>query len=190
MAEYIFYKICCIDKNVDYTYIGSTKNFRRRKCHHKSDCSNESRKAYNITLYKTIRENGGWDNWTMSPIGKGIFEKKVDALIEEQKYITDNNTTLNDRKAFNTKEDNDDYHKQYNEMYYETHKAELIEKHKKYKDTHKEEIKEKDKKYYETHKEKINTKKKEKTTCECGGCYTYAYKAQHFKTKLHIAHFS
>jgi hypothetical protein len=162
MSEYIFYKISCIDKNIIYTYIGSTKNFRRRKCQHKSDCTNEASKKYNITIYKTIRENGGWENWTMSPIGKGIFENKFDALIEEQKYINDNNSTLNTNNARRTKEDNYNYHKQYNEI-------------------HKEQGKESNKKYRDTHKEKIN----EKTTCECGGCYTHKNKARHFMTKLH-----
>ncbi len=163
MTEYIFYKISCIDKNIIYTYIGSTQNFRRRKCQHKSDCTNEASKRYNYHLYQTIREYGSWDNWCMVPIGKGIFENKIDALIEEQKYINDNNTTLNTNKTRRTKEDIINYHKQYNEI-------------------NKELINEKQKKYSDAHKEKLS----EKTTCECGGCYTYQNKAQHFKTKLHI----
>jgi len=171
MTEYIFYKICCIDKNIDYTYIGSTKNLRVRKNAHKSSCTNEASKKYNRTLYKTIREYGGWENWTMSPIGKGIFENKIDALIEEQKIINDNNSTLNAIKAFNTKEEIVNNIKQYKKKYYESNKEELIER----------QIK-----YYETHKEEINTKKKEKTTCDCGGCYTYGHKARHFKSKIHI----
>ena len=181
MTEYIFYKISCIDKNVDYTYIGSTQNFRRRKWEHKSVCTNEANKRYNITLYKTIRENGNWENWTMSPIGKGMFENKVDALIEEQKYINDNNTTLNTNKAFSTKEDRYTYIKQYNNQYRETHKEEI----KKYRETHKEELKDKKKNDIE-----LQAKRKEKTTCECGGCYTYAHKACHFKSKRHIDYLS
>jgi len=181
MTEYIFYKISCIDKNIDYSYIGSTKNFRRRKCEHKSVCTNEASKKYNIILYKTIRENGGWDNWTMSPIGKGIFENRLDALIEEQNYINYNNTTLNTNRTFNTIEDYHNYYKQR----YETHKEEINEKKKYYREAHKEEIIETNKKYYEANKEEINAKKKEKTTCECGGCYIHGGKARHFKSKLH-----
>jgi len=231
MTEYIFYKISCIDKNIDYSYIGSTKNFRRRKCEHKNVCTNEASKKYNYQLYQTIRENGGFDNWTMSPIGKGIFENRLDALIEEQNYINYNNTTLNTNRTFNTIEDYHNYHKQYrydnyehikesNKLYYETHKDEIKELNKKYRETHREEISEKKKIYNETHKEEISEKKKkyrethkdeikelnkkyreahkekikarsaEKTTCECGGCYTYAHKAEHFKSKRHIAYFS
>jgi hypothetical protein len=178
MTEYIFYKISCIDKNINYIYIGSTKNFRCRKNQHKYAVTNEASKSYTMPLYKTIRENGGWDNWRIDPIGKGIFENKVDALIEEQKYINDNNTTLNSNKAHMTKDDRYNYMKQH----YETHKKEYKEHY----ETHKEEIKEIHKKYRETHKEEI----KEKTTCECGGCYTYSHKARHFRTKRHIDHFS
>jgi len=167
MTEYIFYKISCIDKNVDYSYIGSTKNFRRRKSQHKSDATIETSNKYNYPLYKTIKENGGWDNWCMVPIGKGIFEKKLDALIEEQKYITDNNSTLNAVRSFNTKEDKDNYKKQY-----------LI--------NNPETRKETQKKYRDTHKEKIN----EKITCECGRCYTRGNKARHLKSKIHIDYLS
>ena len=182
MSEYIFYKISCIDKNIDYSYIGSTKNFRCRKNQHKCACTNETSNKYNLLLYKTIRENGGFDNWCMVPIGKGIFENKVDVLIEEQKYINDYNSTLNSNKAFISKEEMINYKIQYNEI----HKEEINEKqkyyNKKYRETHKEEIKESNKKYSEAHKEK--------TTCECGGCYTSRHKAEHFRTKRHIAHFS
>jgi hypothetical protein len=201
MSEYIFYKISCIDKNIDYTYIGSTKNFRHRKCEHKCYVTKETSNKYNILLYKTIRENGGWENWFMVPIGKGIFENKVDALIEEQKYINNNNTTLNSNKAHMTKDDRYNYMKQYrinnpeqvkesNKKYRETHKEEIKETQKTYRETHKEELTESQKKYRETHKEELNAKKSEKTTCECGGCYTYSHKAKHFRTKRHIDYFS
>lgn len=178
MTEYTFYKIYCNDTNIDYTYIGSTKNLRVRKNQHKCTVINEASKKYNYPLYKYIRENGGWDNWTMSPIGKGIFEKRVDALIEEQKYINNNNnSTLNTHRAFMTKEDSDNHKKQY----VINNPEKVKESRKKYDETHKEEIKESQKKYREAHKEK--------TTCECGGCYTYRHKAEHFRTKRHIDHF-
>ena len=96
-----------------------------------------------------------------------------------------------------TKEDRYNYMKQYrinnpeqvkesNKKYRETHKEEIKEMQKKYIETHKEELIESNKMYRETHKEEINAKKKEKTICECGGCYTNCHKARHFKTKRHI----
>ncbi len=181
MTEYTFYKISCNDTNIDYTYIGSTKNLRHRIWNHKSDVNNEARKAYNLPLYKTIRENGGWDNWSIKPIGKGIFDNRLDALIEEQKYINDNNSTLNTHKAVMTKEDNDNYKKQY----VINNPEKVKESKKKYRDTHKEEIRDKIKNDIE-----LQAKRKEKTTCECGGCYTYSHKAEHFRSKRHTDHFS
>jgi hypothetical protein len=174
--EYIFYRISCNDPDIDYTYIGSTKNFKERKTQHKRDCYNENRKAYNLHLYKTIRENGGWDNWRIDPIGN-----RVDALIEEQQYINDNKSILNTHKAVMTKEDNDNYKKQY----VINNPEKVKESKKKYRDTHKEEIKDKTKNNTE-----LQAKRKEKTICECGGCYTYSHKAEHFRSKQHVNHFS
>ena len=40
---------------------------------------------------------------------------------------------------------------------------------------------------YEKHKEEIKARREQKFLCECGGCYTYAGKAQHNKTKKHLS---
>jgi hypothetical protein len=59
------YKLCCLDVNVKDIYIGSSTNFKERRKGHKKRCNNEKQKSYNIYVYKFIRDNGGWDNWTM-----------------------------------------------------------------------------------------------------------------------------
>lgn len=176
--EYIFYKISCNNPEINYSYIGSTKNFSNRKCQHKRDCITEERKAYNINLYKTIRENGGWDNWNVKPIGKGIFNNRIDALIEEQKYINENNSTLNTHKAVMTKEDENNYKKQY----VINNPDKVKESKKKYRETHKEQIKQKTKENAE-----LQAKRKEKVLCECGGSYTYCHKAEHMRSKKHTS---
>lgn len=51
-------------------YIGSTTNFRGRKAEHKKAVINDNDKNYNCKKYQYIRENGGWDNWTMIQIEK------------------------------------------------------------------------------------------------------------------------
>ena len=66
----IIYKIVCSDLNITDLYVGHTTNFTKRKTMHKSDCNNENSPNYNVKLYKTIRENGGWDNWNMIEIEK------------------------------------------------------------------------------------------------------------------------
>jgi len=58
------YVIRCLDAAVTETYIGKTNNFQSRKFAHESDsCRNTSR------CYTFIRENGGWSNWEMKPLG-------------------------------------------------------------------------------------------------------------------------
>jgi hypothetical protein len=47
-------------------YVGSTTNFRRRKCEYKRVCSDENREEYERPLYRFIRETGGWsEDWCM-----------------------------------------------------------------------------------------------------------------------------
>lgn len=122
--EYIFYEIKCNDSNITDFYIGSTMNFTRRKCQHKHHCNNKLSDASNYKIYNIIRENGGWDNWTMNPIDKQTFETKLDARIHENKIITERQSTLNTHKAVSSneklkkyKELNRDKYKEYQKEY-------------------------------------------------------------------------
>jgi len=64
--EYVFYKIVCDDLDIKYTYVGSTKNFTRRKCMHKY--ASKHQKLSHMKVYSTIGEHGGWNNWSMIKI--------------------------------------------------------------------------------------------------------------------------
>jgi len=175
--EYIFYKIKCNDDNIKFVYVGSTKNIKDRKWAHKSSCYNENKPTtYNLKLYTTIRDNGGWDNWIMEPIGKGLFTTRLDARIEEQKYIKELEANLNTFNAVMTKEDE----KRMKDEYVKNNHDKVLESKKIYRDKNKEILKAK-------YKENINlqNKRKEKTKCECGGSYTYCHKAEHIKSKKH-----
>jgi hypothetical protein len=66
----IVYQICCKDLLVTYKYVGHTTDFTKRKSHHKSSCNISTCKGYNLKVYQTIRDNGGWDNWEMIEIEK------------------------------------------------------------------------------------------------------------------------
>ena len=175
--EYIFYRIRCNDNSIKFLYIGSTKDLSSRKWAHKSDCYNENRpKTYNLKLYTTIRDKGGGDNWTMEPIGKGLFDSRLDARIEEQRYIKELEANLNSFNAVMTKEDEN----RIKADYVKNNHEKVLESKKKYRDLHKEEIKEKLK-----NNAKTQEIRKEKTQCECGGSYTYSHKAEHIKSKKH-----
>ena len=55
----VMYKIICNDTTIKDIYVGSTCNFTRRKCGHKSDCNNANTSRYNLKVYQFIRTNGG-----------------------------------------------------------------------------------------------------------------------------------
>ena len=64
-SKTVIYKIICNDNYIKDVYVGHTVDLTRRRYEHKCSCINEKRKSYNYKLYKFIRENGGWNNWTM-----------------------------------------------------------------------------------------------------------------------------
>ncbi len=57
-----FFYLIKIKNKPELNYIGSTNNFSSRKSHHKKNVRNKVGKLYHTLLYKSIRENGGWDN--------------------------------------------------------------------------------------------------------------------------------
>jgi predicted RNA-binding Zn-ribbon protein involved in translation (DUF1610 family) len=75
--------------------VGHTTNFVQRKHAHKNGCINEKSSNYNCKLYKTIRLNGGWDNWVMEIISFFKCNDHYEARIKEQEYFTLLNATLN-----------------------------------------------------------------------------------------------
>ena len=61
----IIYKLVCNDLNVDNVYVGHTTNFRNRKRSHKERCTDPNSKEYHYKVYNKIRNNEGWNNWSM-----------------------------------------------------------------------------------------------------------------------------
>ena len=59
------YKIVCNDINVTEWYVGSTTNLIKRRQQHKKICNNPATKNNNWYVYKFIRENGGWESWSI-----------------------------------------------------------------------------------------------------------------------------
>jgi hypothetical protein len=64
----IIYKLVCNDLNVDNVYVGHTTDFVNRKRSHKERCTDPNSKKYHCKVYKMIRENEGWNNWSMIEI--------------------------------------------------------------------------------------------------------------------------
>ncbi len=87
----IIYKIYCNDKLVTDIYVGHTTNFIKRKYQHKILCN----AGKNLKVYNLIRQNGGWDNWTMMEIAKYNCQDATEARIREQEHYDLLNPSLN-----------------------------------------------------------------------------------------------
>jgi hypothetical protein len=98
------YWIHCKDAKINEFYVGSTCNFFDRRNKHIDNCYNPKSKAYNSPVYKYIRENGGWNNFTMNTIEPYPCNNKIELLINEQEWINILEPKLNKAKAYNSPE--------------------------------------------------------------------------------------
>tara|TARA_R110000787_G_scaffold286425_2_gene404818 strand:- start:5515 stop:6084 length:570 start_codon:yes stop_codon:yes gene_type:complete len=176
--DYIFYKIVCLDNSIDLCYVGSTANWKARNHHHKSDCNNETSKNYNSKIYKTIRENGGWENFKMVQLGTREQLTKREAEQIEEKYRQELKANLNTIKCFRTEEQKKEHNKKYREA--------NIDKFKEYREANRDKFLEQQHNYYEANKDKIKEKAREKVKCDCGCEISKRHLLRHQKSPKHI----
>ena len=150
-SKTIIYKIVCNDLNVNQCYVGHTTDMTKRKCQHKSCCHNDKDKGHNHKIYKIIRENGGWSNWSMILVEKFPCKDKFEACKRERELYEGLGAKMNIQRPYITQEDTKEYYKKY----YQDHKEEIEQYQKKYHEDHKEELKQNKKQYYQDHKEQI-----------------------------------
>ena len=195
--KYIIYKITINDKP-EFVYVGSTKQYSDRKYNHKKNYDKHPERL----LYKTISENGGWENAVMSPIEEYICENKIQSLIRERYWLETLQANMNTMlKPIITEEERDQRNTRYKAKWFQDNKERLTEKNKEYEKTHKEVIQKQRKLYYEENKESFSERRKiyreinkyvlkekqcEKIQCECGVEYSRSNKARHFKSKRHL----
>lgn len=163
----VIYTIRCMDPEVDFIYVGSTVDFTNRKYNHKCACTNERHPQYNTTMYATMRDNGGWDNFIVKPYAKHPCNDKTELSIEEERVRVLLNANMNKNKAYShlkgaayqqqyyndNKESILEYQKQYNEE----NKDLRSEYHKQYRTENKERLREYFKEYYQNKKQKTIT---------------------------------
>ena len=194
--KYIIYKITIINRP-EFIYVGSTKYYNNRKWEHRKDYDKHPERR----LYKTIRENGGWENAVISPIEEYECDNKIQSLIRERHWLetlqANMNTMLKPTITEKEKEKRDTEYKakwfqdnkerltEKNKNYYQESKEEIKQQHHEYYEKNKEERLEKAKEYRENNKEEIKLKQGEKLKCECGMEYTKSNKSRHFKTQFH-----
>jgi NADH:ubiquinone oxidoreductase subunit len=176
-SKLVIYKIVCKDLHITDLYVGGTTNFIQRKKQHKNRCYNKNSEKYYFKLYETIRENGGWENWTMVIIEECPCDDSYNARKLERYYYEQLNATLNAYKPLITEEEKKQEAKEYNKT------DKYKESQKKFRDEHREYYKE----YEINNKEKIQSRKSEKITCNCGSIISRSSKSAHEKTFLHIS---
>jgi predicted GIY-YIG superfamily endonuclease len=191
----VIYKII---KNDDFenenVYIGSTTDFTRRKCQHKSICNNEKNKSHNSKVYKTIRENGGFSEWTMIEIEKYPCNDKREALSRERYWYEFYKAQLNSVMMIITPEEKKEYQKQYNtdnadkmKQYQIDNKEKIAEYYKQYNTDNADKLAEQAKKYRTENADKIKEYQNQKITCECGAIIMKkSNKIRHKQTQKHI----
>ena len=91
-SETSIYKIYCKDDTIKDIYVGHTTNFYVRKYQHKTACNAINNK---LKIYKTIRENGGWNNWNMVEIAIYNCKNLIEARIKEQYHYVELKASLN-----------------------------------------------------------------------------------------------
>jgi hypothetical protein len=161
--KYIIYRISILN----YTYIGSTKDFKQRKISHKKSCNNINSRQYNLKVYQIIRENGGWINCEMIPIEEFECENKTQSLIREEYWRKEYDANMNTIKSHTTPEERKIQCQVSSKKRYEENK-----------DVFKEQARNnRIKNAYILHKH---------NDCECGGKYTTQSKAKHARTKKHL----
>jgi hypothetical protein len=187
------YKICCNDINITDCYVGSTTNLIERRRHHKSACNNKKGKDYNYNVYKFIRDNGGWGNWTVVLVESYSECKSREELLRFERYHMEQlEAKLNRQVPGRTKteydKDNSEKIKEQKKEYYQNNSEKIKEYRKEYCQDNVEKIKEYLKEYRQNNAEKIKEKKKEKI--ECNFCKSLVQKGglpRHHKTKKCLA---
>jgi len=205
--DYVFYKIVNVNADVDLCYVGSTANWKQRQKDHKYRCNCETDRKYNYKLYKTIRENGGWDEFKMVEIGRGEQLTLREAQQKEEEYRVKIKANMNMIRCFVSNEDRIEKQRLYSigrsSQYYHANKELLKEKSKIWREENNEVLLAKKKDYYQANREliisrqseyysknidKINTYRKEIITCECGCEILRGSLHLHRKSKKHQAY--
>jgi hypothetical protein len=158
-SKTVMYKIVSNDLNINDCYVGSTTEFTKRKSNHKSNSTNVKAKMYNLKVYKFIRDNGDWHNWSMVLIEMFPCTNHLESLQRERYWCENLNATLNSVVPSRTKQEYD----------------------KEYTFDHKEQKKQ----YDVANKEHIRTHQNTVIYCVCGCSYTRCNKTHHEQSKKH-----
>ena len=197
-SKTIIYKLVCKDLSVKNLYVGHTTNWKQRKTSHKCNCTKEGNKDYHLKVYKTMRDNGGWDNWEMIEIEKYPCNDEREARARERFQYEQLYANMNSQVPNRTDAEYKEYYKdirkekmstpemkekksKYNKEYRKNNFEKLKQNNKEWREDNKEVVSKKAKERYEKNKEK----RKQKITCSCGSIISRDYKAGHERSIKH-----
>jgi hypothetical protein len=158
----VIYKIVSNDLTITHSYVGHTTDFRSRKKQHKNVCNDDKAGRHNLKVYKFIRENGGWESFSMVLIEKYPCKDTHEATARERYWYE----TLNS---------------QLNSIYPQRSRAEYLE-------DNKDIIRQQRQGYRETHRDIIHNRNGETVNCECGSSFVRSYLSRHKRTKSHLSY--
>ena len=158
------YKIVRLSDD-ELIYVGSTTKqyLSSRLAEHKD----KAKRCPNRKVYKSINENGGWENHQIVLIELCACNSKDEMHKKERENIVLLKPIANIQIPTRTIQ-----------QYYIDNK----EKSKQYYMDNKEKINKYDKQYHIDNKDKIN----QKIICSCGRTYTHNNRARHNKSKIHL----
>ena len=189
-SKTIIYKIVCKDLNIIDLYVGSTTDFKRRKCEHKRRCNPENKKSH-YKVYQMMRNNGGWDNWDMLEVEKYPCDDGNESRTRERYWLENLEATLNkvipSRTKLEYRKDNIESIKKRDRNHYYNNIEEKTLYGKEYYEKNKELKQLKQRQYFENNKEAILQKEKENIfICCCGSEIRKSDKAKHLRTTKHL----
>ena len=133
MPDYSKTVICKIqhEDNEELVYDGSTTDFTKRKCNHKSLSKNPNDNMHNFKLYKMINDNGGWEAFKMTQIKEFSCENKRQAEAEEDRIMLELKANMNNIRASRSHKEwlNDDKEQmlQYQREYIKKNKEKIVD---------------------------------------------------------------
>jgi hypothetical protein len=93
------YMLFCDDNIIPDIYIGYTADIiTKRMAVHRRCTHNSANNSYNRRMYRFIRDNGGWSNWSYRIIDEPNCQTKTEARKIEQEWILYYNPSLNTNK--------------------------------------------------------------------------------------------
>ncbi len=169
MNNYIIYKIYCND--IDDYYIGSTNNFKARKATHKLRATTNQGKHSKSKLYKTINDNGGWNNWIMRYCADiGTTDKTEAHRIED--YILNKLKPSLNTLFYKTNEERKEHYKLKKKEYVEQNRDIINKKKREYHHNNREACIKRSRDYYKKNKVEMLKKQNEqgKQMVNCPKC--------------------